>query len=438
MDWKSEWKRVLWIVAGFVLCYLLPVGVPRFDHAVGEALSQVRWYAREHVLLGMVPAFFIAGAIRAFVRREHVLQYLGAGASRWLAFGVAAVSGAVLTVCSCSVLPLFDGIYKAGAGLGPACTFLYSGPAINVTAVIITARVLGFELGAVRAVSAVLFSVVIGLCMWGLFRKEKDGPGGAFDEGGRAGGSARRGWQTALFFVCLVGVLVAANWSDTGACCRTEGAAGCEAAGKSWLVTALLAALLGGMLVRWFGLALWRVLAVALAVEGTVILTHQPVAAFTAGAVGLWAVCAGAASEEAREWASATWGSASNILPLLLVGVLISGFLLGRPGEEGVIPSAWVAQAVGGNSLRATFVSAACSALMYFSTCTEVPVLRGLMDAGMGRGPVLALMLAGPALSLPGMLLINRVLGFRKTAAFVLLVVGMATLTGWVYGQRMG
>lgn len=438
MDWKSEWKRVLWIVAGFVLCYLLPVGVPRFEHAVGQALSQVRWYAREHVLLGMVPAFFIAGAIRAFVRREHVLRYLGAGARRWLAFGVAAVSGAILTVCSCSVLPLFEGIYKAGAGLGPACTFLYSGPAINVTAVIITARVLGFELGAVRAVGAVLFSVVIGLCMWGLFRREKDGPGAAFDEGGAAGGSARKGWQTALFFIGLIGILVAANWSETGAGCSHGTQGGCETLDKNWLVTALLAALLGAMLVRWFGLSLWRVLAVALAVEGAFLLTHQPVAAFTAGSLGLWIACAGSPCEEARDWASATWSSASSILPLLLVGILVSGFLLGRPGEEGVVPSAWVTQSVGGNSLRATFVSAACSALMYFSTCTEVPVLRGLMDAGMGKGPVLALMLAGPALSLPGMLLINRVLGFRKTVAFVLLVVMMATLTGWAYGHWLG
>lgn len=437
MDWKAEWKRVLWIAAGFVLCYLLPVGVPRFDHAVDEALTQVRWYAREHVLLGMVPAFFIAGAIRSLVRREAVLKYLGAGARRWIAFGVAAVSGAILTVCSCSVLPLFEGIYKAGAGLGPACTFLYSGPAINVTALIITARVLGFELGAVRAVGAVFFSVVIGLCMWALFRGEKDAAGGAFGEE-VGGGTGRRGWQTALFFMCLIGILVAANWSGTGSCGSHEGYGGCDALGRNWLVTASLAALLGGMLVRWFGLSLWRVLAVALAVESAVVLTRQPVAGFTAGALGLWVACAGSASEEARDWASATWSSASSILPLLLVGILISGFLLGRPGEEGVIPTAWVTQAVGGNSLRSTFVSAACSALMYFSTCTEVPVLRGLMDAGMGKGPVLALMLAGPALSLPGMLLINRVLGFRKMAAFVLLVIGMATLTGWAYGQWAG
>lgn len=437
MDWKAEWKRVLWLVAGFLICYQLPVGVPRFDNALSGALSQARWYAREHVLLGMVPAFFIAGAIRVFVRREAVLKYLGARASRWLAFGVAAVSGAVLTTCSCTVLPLFEGIYRAGAGLGPACTFLYSGPAINVTAVIITARVLGFELGAVRAAGAVLFSVVIGLCMWGLFRRERGSPEGAFDEGGPGAEAGRKGWQTALLFACLVGILVAANWSGTGSCGSNEGHGACEAAGSNWAVAALLAAALGAMLVRWHGLAAWRVLAVALAAASAFALTGSPAVTFTAGTLTLWGVCV-SAKGEAREWAAATWDSASGILPLLLLGILISGFLLGRPGEEGLVPSEWVARAVGGNSLRATFVSAACSALMYFSTCTEVPVLRGLMDAGMGRGPVLALMLAGPALSLPGMLLINRVLGFRKTVAFVLLVVVMATLTGWAYGRWAG
>ncbi len=437
MEWKSEWKGVLWLVAGFVACYLLPVGAPRFDHAVGEALTQVRWYAREHVLLGMVPAFFIAGAIRAFVRRKAVLKFLGPGANRTVAFAVAAVSGAILTVCSCTVLPLFAGIYKAGAGLGPACTFLYSGPAINVTATIITARVLGFELGAVRAVGAVLFSVVIGLSMWALFRKDPVEAAGALAGGGAEQESGRKGWQTGLFFACLLGVLVAANWSESGSCACHDGAVPIAELGANWWVTALLAASLGALLTRYFGVAFWKVLAVAFCVTAVGVLTQRPVAAFTAGSVGLWVACAGERGG-AGEWAEAAWSSATQTLPLLLVGILISGFLLGRPGEEGVIPSAWVAQAVGGNSLRATFVSAACSALMYFSTCTEVPVLRGLMDAGMGKGPVLALMLAGPALSLPGMLLINRVLGFRKTAAFVLLVVAMATLTGWAYGRTSG
>lgn len=444
MEWRNEWRRMVWVAAGFIACYLLPVGVPRFDNAVGEALAQVRWYAREHVLLGMVPAFFIAGAIRAFVRREAVLKYLGAGAPRAVAFSVAAVSGAILTVCSCTVLPLFSGIYKMGAGLGPACTFLYSGPAINVTATIITARVLGLELGVARAVGAVVFSVVIGVAMWALFRRGAGGEeagGGRLDEGvAAAAGGGRRAWQTALFFGCLVGILVAANWEGTEAAHAHGEAAHCETGpgGGNWAVAALLAVALGGMLARWFGVRVWKlaVLAAGVACAGWAT-GWQPVAMFTAGALGLAAV-AFSEKGEMGAWAAASWDSASFILPLLLVGILISGFLLGSAGGEGVVPSAWVTRAVGGDSLRAAFVASACSALMYFSTCTEVPVLQGLIGAGMGKGAVLALMLAGPALSLPGLLMVHRVLGLKKTAVFASLVVCMATLTGWFYGRVMG
>jgi uncharacterized membrane protein YraQ (UPF0718 family) len=437
MDLKDERKRMLAVAVVFAACYLLPVGVPRFDHAVGEALALAKWYAREHVLLGMLPAFFIAGAIRAFVRRGAVVKYLGPGARPALAYGVAAVSGAVLTVCSCTVLPLFAGIYKAGAGLGPACAFLYSGPAINVTAAIITARVLGVELGVVRAAGAVLFSLLIGAGMWALFRREPAQAGASQEVFEQADESRRAGWQTGLFFAALIAILVAANWSDSGSCACHDGAVPITELGANWWAVALLSASLGAMLVRWFGLALWRVLAAGFCAAAVGALTQRPVAAFTAGALGLWAACS---TDEGGpgSWARATWDSAAQTLPLLLVGILVSGFLLGQPGAEGVVPSAWVEQAVGGNSLRAVLCSAASSALMYFSTCTEVPVLRSLMDAGMGRGPVLALMLAGPALSLPGMLLIHRVLGLRKTAAFVLLVVAFATLTGWAYGRLAG
>ena len=358
MDWKGEWKRIGWMFAGFVACYLLPVGATRFDRAVGEALSQVRWYAREHVLLGMVPAFFIAGAIRVFVRRGAVLKYLGSGASRTVAYGVAAVSGAVLTVCSCTVLPLFSGIYTMGAGLGPACTFLYSGPAINVTATIITARVLGFELGAARAIGAVLFSLVIGLSMWALFRDDGARKAGGSFEAEEAGVKERPGWQTMLLFGSLVGLLVAANWGDSGSHAEHAGHAASGGLGAHWLVAALFAVALGALLVRWFGLPLTGVLAVAFGVAAAAAVTRQPSAAFTAGALGLWVACAFSGGG-AGEWAAAVWRSASETLPLLLVGILLSGFLLGKPGGEGIVPSDWVAQAVGGNSLRAAFVSSA-------------------------------------------------------------------------------
>lgn len=434
----KDWKKTFWIAAGFAACYWLPVGAPRFDHAVGEALGQVRAYAREHVLLGMAPAFFIAGAIKACVRREAILAALGPGARRWVAYAVAAISGAILTVCSCTVLPLFEGIYRMGAGIGPACAFLYSGPAINVTAMIITARVLGFELGLARALGAALFSVVIGLSMQLLFRRAERNRNLAPDDGvlDAAPNTGRPGWQTALLLACLVGILIAANWSGAEPCrqsvarCASEGAAR-----ANWWIVGALAVALGVMLRFWWGVRPARLLLPAAAVAAAwQISGGQPVAAFVAGYVGLGLALA-LEPGETREWVAATWASASLILPLLLAGIFISGFLLGRPGSEGVIPSVWVRWAVGGDSLRATFLAAGFSALMYFSTCTEVPVLEGLIGAGMGQGPSLALLLAGPALSLPGLLLLHRVLGVKKAAAFVALVVLMATATGWTYGR---
>ena len=165
MNWKKEWKSFAIITAVFLGVFYMPVGNSRFDYAVFESLHLVKWYAREHVLLCLVPAFFIAGAIAVFISQESVMRYLGAGANKVLAYGIASVSGNVLAVCSCTVLPLFAGIYRMGAGLGPAATFLYSGPAINVLAIVLTARVLGLEMGIARAVGAIVFSIIIGLFM---------------------------------------------------------------------------------------------------------------------------------------------------------------------------------------------------------------------------------------------------------------------------------
>jgi uncharacterized membrane protein YraQ (UPF0718 family) len=173
MYWKDHWKTLAWIVGIFLVCFYMPIGTPRFDNAVTESLHLVKWYAREHVLLCLVPAFFIAGAISVFVSQASVMKYLGARANKILAYGVASVSGTILAVCSCTILPLFAGIYRMGAGLGPACAFLYSGPAINILAIILTARILGIELGIARAVGAILFSIVIGLLMHLIYRKEE-------------------------------------------------------------------------------------------------------------------------------------------------------------------------------------------------------------------------------------------------------------------------
>ena len=170
MNLKNEWKALAVMIALFLGFFYLPIGLPRFDNALMESLYLAKWYAREHVVLCLVPAFFIAGAIAVFISQAAVMKYLGARADKVLAYGVASVSGTILAVCSCTVLPLFSGIYRMGAGLGPATAFLYSGPAINVLAIILTARILGFELGIARAVGAVFFSIIIGLFMHAIFR----------------------------------------------------------------------------------------------------------------------------------------------------------------------------------------------------------------------------------------------------------------------------
>jgi len=389
----KERTKLLILVGVFLAAYFLPIQHPRAQGAFLEGLYLLKDYARQHVLLCLVPAFFIAGAISNFVRQGAVMRYLGASAPRPVAYGVSSISGAVLAVCSCTVLPLFAGIYRRGAGLGPAIAFLYSGPAINVLAMILTARVLGLRIGIARAVGAVAFAVVIGLIMATLFRKEDEtrlanGPDPFAVTGG--GETPRRtGLQDATFLATMIAILVFANW---GASNRAVGVFAAIYQVHWYLTVALLAAL-AWMIVRWFN------------------------------------------REELSGWMQATWSFAKQITPLLLGGILVSGWLMGRPGlDAGLIPSSWVASSVGGNSLLANLASAIVGAFMYFATLTEVPILQTLLGSGMGQGPALALLLAGPALSLPSMLVINSYLGPKKTITYIALVIVMATATGVVFG----
>jgi uncharacterized membrane protein YraQ (UPF0718 family) len=393
---SESWKLVLLVVA-FALAFFLPIESPRMQGALLEGFWLLKDYARQHVILCLVPAFFIAGAIGQFVSQGAVLRYLGAKAPRPVAYGVASISGSILAVCSCTVLPLFASIYRRGAGLGPATAFLYSGPAINVLAMILTARVLGLQLGLARAVGAVAFAFVVGILMALLFRREeaerqKDGAD-PFTAAAAADASPRLPWQEALFLGTMVAILVFANWG------ASNQAVGFFAAVYSvhWPLTAALLVGLFWMMFRWYS------------------------------------------KDELGQWVQATWGFAKQITPLLLGGILVSGWLMGRPGiDAGLVPSSWVAGVVGGNSLTANFLASFVGALMYFATLTEVPILQTLLGSGMGQGPALALLLAGPALSLPSMLVINAYLGLRKTAAYVGLVVVMATATGWLYGAFAG
>jgi uncharacterized membrane protein YraQ (UPF0718 family) len=375
LDFRTEWKKLVIIVAVFLACFYLPVDSMRFNNAIVESLALVKWYAQEHVLLCLVPAFFIAGAISVFVSQASVMRYLGARANKVLAYGVASVSGTILAVCSCTVLPLFAGIYRMGAGLGPAAAFLYSGPAINILAIILTARVLGLELGVARAVGAILFSIVIGLLMHVIYRKEEiekaDGQMNISEPR-----VSRPLWQNLIYFASMVGILVFANWAKPG-----NAGVWASIHSAKWIITGAFAVVLIAVLAAWFK------------------------------------------KDELGEWTAATWGFAKQILPLLLIGVLISG-----------APSEWVSRAVGGNSICANLFAAVAGAFMYFATLTEVPILQGLIGAGMGKGPALSLLLAGPALSLPNMLVIRSIMGTQKTVVYVSLVIVMATICGVIFG----
>lgn len=433
MSWKGEWKTLILIAAVFLVSFYLPVGSARFDNAILESLQLVRWYAREHVLLCLVPAFFIAGAISVFVSKDSVMKYLGARANKVLAYGVASVSGSVLAVCSCTVLPLFAGIYRMGAGLGPATAFLYSGPAINVLAIVLTARVLGPSLGIARALGAVLFSIIIGLLMHLIFRKEELAK--ADEQAAMPKPEvAHRLWQNAVYFAVMVGILVFANWARP----VDERGAWHAVFSVKWAITGALAVGLAAALVAWFKLPAWKVIAAgAPAAALAFLVPSQPMISFGAAVIGL-SIITSADHGEAGEWFGATWGFAKQILPLLLVGIVVAGVLLGRPGGEGIIPSHWVSRAVGGNSVWANLFASVAGAFMYFATLTEVPILQGLIGNGMGTGPALSLLLAGPALSLPSMLVLRRIMGTKKTVVYVLLVVVMATVTGLLYGAFFG
>lgn len=385
----KEAKAFLILTAVFLAAYFIPFGRPAVQNALNEAFLMLQEYARLHVLFCLVPAFFIAGAISVFIRKESVIRYLGPKANKLMSYGVASVSGTILAVCSCTVLPLFAGIYTRGAGIGPATAFLYSGPAINILAITMTARILGWELGTARVTGAVVFAVVIGLLMQFLFRRrdaEEAEPGGfAFEESHR---DERPLWKTAAHVGAMIAILVFLNWAKSDPSLKVWYAV----FKAKWILTGVLAVALAWMTIRWFK------------------------------------------KDELKEWVSSTWTFAKQILPLLLGGVMLAGFLLGRPGHEGVIPSSAIAGLVGGNSLWANLFASLSGALMYFATLTEVPILQGLIGSGMGQGPALALLLAGPALSLPSMIVINRIMGFKKTMAYITLVVSMATVTGLIYG----
>jgi len=430
MSWKEDLKKLFWGIFIFAGFYLLPIETERWQTAIVQAFDLAKWYAQEHVILCLLPAFFIAGAIAVFVSQNAVINYLGAKAKKWLALAIASVSGSILAVCSCTILPLFAGIYKRGAGLGPAIAFLYSGPAINIMAIILTARILGLELGAARAIGAVVFSVIIGIIMNIIYRKEEADKAAAArllpeEE------PTRPLWQTIIFFAVMVGILVFVNWGKPA---NSNGVWAFVYQSK-WIITTVLSIFLGLILIKWMKLS-WLQIGLAGFLTALVYMISQNHNfTFLTGIVG-FSILLSKSEGENSDWMSETWFFTKQIAPLLLFGVLAAGFLLGNPNSaaEGVIPANWISSLVGGNSIWSNLFASVIGAFMYFATLTEVPILQGLLASGMGKGPALALLLAGPALSLPNMLVIRSVIGIQKTVVFVALVVVMATVSGILYG----
>lgn len=386
----KENKNLVILAIIFLILFFVPFSNTKVSRAINEAVMMLSEYAREHVLLCLIPAFFIAGAITVFLNQQSVIKYLGPGAKKVIAYSVASVSGSILAVCSCTVLPLFKGIYRKGAGIGPAVSFLYSGPAINVLAIALTAKVLGIALGLARALGAIIFAFIIGILMHLIFRKEderrlKDET--VFQDLGVEGN--RKLWQTALYMASMIGILVFLNWAPS----KGSMTAWDLVYKFKYVVTGGFGLLLAYSLIRWFQ------------------------------------------KDELLEWVIATKDFALQVLPLLFIGVLFAGFILGRPGHQALINPAWIARLVGTDSIGSTTVAAASGAVMYFATLTEVPIMQGLLGAGMAKGPALALLLAGPSLSLPSMLVIGGELGVKKTAVYILLVIAMSSLAGLLFGK---
>lgn len=444
MEVKRELKILLWIVVIFGAAFFLPVGSATFNTAVAATLDLVKWYAREHVILCLLPAFFIAGVISVFVSQGSVLRYFGANAKKWLAYSVAAVSGSILAVCSCTILPLFSSIHKRGAGLGPAIAFLYSGPAINILAIILTARVLGFEMGVARTVGAISFSIIIGLVMSLIYRKEERVKKEE-QMNIQLPAEKRPMWQTSFHFFTLVLILVFANWGSPSA--DDTSSVWFNIWAYKWHITGFFSLLLGYSLIRILKIRWqWVVLATMATYASAILSSHfienaklAPLVPMIVGIAALSIITLFDKTDaENREWTLASWGFAKQILPLLAIGVVTAGFLLGSTHDgqsiAGVIPDEWIQWLVGGNSISSNLFASLVGAFMYFATLTEVPILQGLIASGMGKGPALALLLAGPSLSLPNMLVIRGVMGTQKTVVYVSLVIILSTIAGLIFG----
>jgi hypothetical protein len=431
---NGELKVFGWMAAGFVLAYFLPLSNPTVTNAIHEAFKLLQWYARNHTLACVVPALFIAGAVITFLSQASVMRYLGPNSNKPLAYSVASVSGGILAVCSCSVLPVFAGIYRLGAGLGPASAFLYSGPAINILAIFLTARVLGFSIGLWRAVGAVAFAFLIGLLMALIFRREEKARIEAQAVLPEPQAPKRPLWKTSGFFSCLVAFLVFSDWYNPGDVIVRPASGGQFAA---VLLQETRDEVMFQLKEDWAGhqsgdkvnLAKRELTSVDEAKTWVIAIHHAKW--WLAGAMGLavlgmtWRWME---RDEVGLWMHNTWDFAKLLVPLLFGGVFVVGFI------SALTPDNYVASLVGDNSLKSNLVASVTGAFWYFATLTEIPICEALGKLGMAPGPMLALLLAGPAVSLPNMLVLRSVMGTKKMLVFCGLVIVMATVTGMVYG----
>lgn len=432
---SKQWKIAAAFVIVFLVAYFLPLANPRINAAILEAFKLLQWYARNHVLPCVLPALFIAGGIMTFLSQASVMRYLGPNSNKFAAYTVASVAGTVLAVCSCSVLPMFAGIYKLGAGLGPASAFLYSGPAINILAIFLTARVLGFDIGLWRALGAIGFAFLVGLGMAGIFRRDERAKAEAALLMPDPPAPRRRLWQNALLLGAMIAFLVFSDWFNPGDAIvkRTNGTEIRGVVLQEMLDEVMIQVQESVGPVRAgdrLTLPKYEIAEIQEAQSWVMDVYH--LRWYVAGLMGLAVIVMTwrwVDREEFSTWMHNTWDFSKLLIPLLFGGILVVGFI------SALLPDKQIGQLVGDNSLRANFVASLVGALFYFATLTEVPITQALMEHGMARGPALALLLAGPALSLPNMLVLVKVMGFKKTTAFTSLIVVMATITGMIFGH---
>ncbi|MBR5592534.1 MAG: permease [Akkermansia sp.] len=444
MKSSSELTKLLWMVSVFTALFFMPIDNASFQSAVQATLDITKWYAREHTVLCLLPAFFIAGVIAVFFSKGAIMRYLGAGAPKWLSYSVAAVSGAILSVCSCTVLPLFTSIRNRGAGLGPAIAFLYSGPAISMIAIILTTRILGFEMGIARTACAIIFSIIVGGVMARIYHKEEQQQQDSLILSRQTENDSLSVPRTALLFFSLVAVMLFANWAPPQA---ESSVFSVLIFDNRWYLVAVAAFVICWSMIESLHISIGKVLigagatlvATALSMIFVKNFFYIPFIPMLVAIASISIILLNDKRAINRQWALSSWEFTKKTVPLMALGIVVTGFLLGSTHEStsipGIIPAEWVQQSVGGNSLLSTFVASFAGAFMYFSSLTEVPIVQGLMGSGMGKGPALALLLAGPSLSLPNMLVVSGVMGWRKTAVYASLVIVLSTLCGYAYGN---